>query len=273
MQWEKEKEARKMATFVVNESRKLHNGHPQKQSTQTIVDTVNKKFGTSLHRRTIDRCVNNGLIGESAALIKRGSSGNFDDNIYQALLGSYTTFLKLEQADTNTQSKNKAMERRFEACVTAAGYNISVQDLVARMRRDSAPDFETGKANKQEQQRVLTTYLDALDKHNKLCCDILSENGFDSSHLRRSAPPVREAEVATLAAVPTAPLPRTANPPADRAREDETALQSALWGAAFPGDSFERFVEAIRRGLVPRSTMENIQQAIRQRRLEEAANR
>ena len=274
LQWEKEKEARKMATLVVNECRKLPKGHPKKQSTQTIVDTVNKKFGTSLHRRTIDRCVNNGLIGESAALVKRGSSGHFDDNIYQALLGSYTTFLKLEQADTNTQSKNKAMEKRFEACVTAAGYNISVPDLVARMRRDSAPDFETGKANKAEQQRVLPTYLDALDKHNKLCCDILSENGFDSSHLRRSAPPVRQAEVARLAAAPTAPLHRAADPPADGAREDEAAArQAAQFDALFTGDRFERFLEDIRRGLVPRRKMENIQHAINTRRLQEAGNK
>jgi hypothetical protein len=67
---QKETEGMKLATRLLSESRKLPKGDPNKKSTQEIVNSCNKRFGSTLNRQTLERYVRNDLIG--VPLLKRG---------------------------------------------------------------------------------------------------------------------------------------------------------------------------------------------------------
>ena len=151
------KKAMKAATLLVQQSHSLPENHPEKKSIRRIVKETNEKFKSNISNRTVTRYVSNGLFGISP--LKKGPVGDFSKVQYDALKGAYTTYLKLEQAESRKQSSRKQMAKLLNATVNKAGFAKTSDDLARKLQRDTANQFEVGKANIMEQRRVMwTTY-------------------------------------------------------------------------------------------------------------------
>jgi hypothetical protein len=145
-----DKLAMKMATKLIKENIDLPRNNPNKKSIAKIVLDVNAKCGSSISDRTAARYVRLGMIGESP--MKRGPVGDFNKPTYNALKGAYSTFLKLEQAESKKQSNLKDIEKLVNATVNCGGYSKTGRDLTRKLRKDTADEFSVGKANIMEQR-------------------------------------------------------------------------------------------------------------------------
>ena len=110
--------------------------------------------------------------------LKRGPTGDIPKHIYKALMGSYTTYLKLEQAASKKQSTIKQMSRLVNATVNAAGHSKKWDDLTRKLQKDTANHFEVGKANVVEQRRIMWTTSYNLDVWFSTWKDTLINLGF-----------------------------------------------------------------------------------------------
>lgn len=153
------KKAMKYATQLVSKQADLPK--KERKSTVAIVRDANKQFSSDINSKTVGRYVREGLIGVSP--LKPGPTGHFPKRIYDALCGSYTTFLKLEQAESKKQSNTKKLSMLVNATVNKAGFNETRDDLARKLKRDTAHMFEAGKANIQEARRVQWTTKYNLD--------------------------------------------------------------------------------------------------------------
>ena len=121
----------------------------------TIVREVNALYGSYLNNKTISRYVRAGLVGVSP--LKQGPVGDFPKPIYDALKGAYSTYLKLEQAESIKQSHTGKLTKKVNKCVNKAGFQKTRDDLARKLKRDTAHEFEAGKGNVQESRRVMWT--------------------------------------------------------------------------------------------------------------------
>jgi hypothetical protein len=158
---EKQKLAMKAATTRIKRSKDLPKGHPEKKTIKVIVKEVNDAYNANVSMKTAADYVRKGFIGTSP--LKPGPIGDFPKFIYDALKGAFASYLKLEQAGCKHQSTINQLVRLVNATVNAGGFNKSDDNLVKKLRKDTAGDFEVGKANVVEQRRLLWTTSYNLD--------------------------------------------------------------------------------------------------------------
>ena len=160
-QTRREKEAMKIATRRIYQNGLLPRNHPEKQTNPVIVKQINATMNSGISHKTAADYVRKGMIGVSP--LKRGPVGPFPTGIYKALQGAFVTYLKLEQAESKKQSTIKQMARLVNACVNKAGHNKTRDDLTRKIKRETADQFEVGKANIQEHRRAMWTTSYNLD--------------------------------------------------------------------------------------------------------------
>jgi len=148
MQTKKDCTTMKVATTRIATNNKLADGHPDKKSMNKIVEEVNVLCGSNLSPKTVGRYILKGLINVSP--MKRGPAGSFPRNTFVSLKWAYASYLQLEQAEGKTQSSIKDMTKRINACVNAAGFVKSRDDLTRKLRNETANLFTVGKTNVME---------------------------------------------------------------------------------------------------------------------------
>jgi hypothetical protein len=152
---ERNRKAMKVATKIIKDQQLLDPKDPTRKSINEIVNTTNTRFNSSINAKTAGRYVRQGLVGQSP--LKRGPVGHFPKPVYSALMGAYSTYLKLEQAHSKKQSGTKQMSKLVNATVNSAGFEKTRDDLTRKLQRDTADQFEVGKANITEARRVQWT--------------------------------------------------------------------------------------------------------------------
>jgi hypothetical protein len=157
----KHKLAMKAATTRIKHSRELPMGHPNRKSVRVIVEEVNEAYNSNVSMRTAAAHVTKGWVGWSPQ--KPGPVGDFPKVIYEALKGAFATYLKLEQAGCKKQSTIKQLVQIVNATVNAGGFTKTDDNLTRKLRKDTAEQFEVGKANVIEQRRLLWTTSYNLD--------------------------------------------------------------------------------------------------------------
>ena len=162
MQTQKDKHAMKQATMLIHRNQQLEKGDPTRRSIESIVKEVNERMDSSISSRTAGRYVRQGLINVSP--LKRGPDGHIPKQVYTALKGAFSTYLKLEQAESKKQSTVKELAKVVNACVNKGGHSKTRDDLVRKLRKDTAHHFSVGKANVQEARRVRWTTSYNLNK-------------------------------------------------------------------------------------------------------------
>ncbi|WP_230489454.1 hypothetical protein, partial [Klebsiella pneumoniae] len=95
--------------------------------------------------------------------LKTGPVGDFPKHIYESLKGAFTTYLKLEQAGSRKQSTIGTLVKLVNATVNAGGFNKRDDNLTRKLRKDTASEFEVGKANVVEQRRLASTTAYHID--------------------------------------------------------------------------------------------------------------
>ena len=166
----------KSATRLVKANNELPKNDPNKKSINNIVKQANETFDSNVSATTAARYVREGTIGMSP--MKRGPTGHLPKPVYEALKIAYATYLKLEQAESKKQSNTKQMSMLVNACVNKAGFNKTRDDLARKLQKDTANQFEVGKANVVEQRRVMWTTAYNLDMWFSTWKDTLIDLGF-----------------------------------------------------------------------------------------------
>jgi hypothetical protein len=107
-------QAMKVATRIIE-----HNKQVPKNKRKSIVDIVaetNQLYKSTINpKETASRYVRQGMIGTSP--MKKGPVGHFTKTVYTALMGAYSSYLKLEQAESKKQSNIKHMSKLVNAVV------------------------------------------------------------------------------------------------------------------------------------------------------------
>jgi hypothetical protein len=114
----------------------------------------------------------------SCSPLKRGPVGVFPKQIYSALKGAFSTFLKLEQAESKKQSTVKDLSKLINATVNKARHNKMRDDLTRKLKHDTADEFELGKVNTVEARQVYWTTLYNLNVWFDTFRETLVELGF-----------------------------------------------------------------------------------------------
>jgi hypothetical protein len=166
--------AMKAATRLIENNNAL----PKKEQKTmvAIVKETNQRFAANITTKTASRYVKDGLVGSSPK--KKGPVGPFPKQTYHALKGAYVTFLKLEQAESLKQSNRREMAILVNATVNHGGLNKTRDDLTRKLSKDTADQFDVGKANVQEQRRVKWTTKYNLDIWFSTWKDTLKDLGF-----------------------------------------------------------------------------------------------
>ena len=145
--------AMKAATRRVQINNSLPKNNPSKRSIDSIVDEINKLYGSNMSPKTVGRHVRDGMIGISP--MKKGPTGTIPRPMHTSLKMVHATFLQLEQAESKTQSALKQMSLRVNQCVHESGNNNKKSDdLAKRLKQDMADLFDVNKANVMEQRRL-----------------------------------------------------------------------------------------------------------------------
>ena len=168
--------AMKAATRLVVENNKLEKDDNKRQSIEKIVEQTNATFNSNIHHKTVGRYVSKGYVGMSP--MKKGPSGEFTPRIYTALKGAWATYLKLEQAGSKKQSTLKQMSKLVNATINKSGSLKTRDDLAKKLQRDTADQFNVGKANVVEQRRLQWTTTYNLDVWFTSWKDLLIDLGF-----------------------------------------------------------------------------------------------
>jgi DDE superfamily endonuclease len=176
------KEAMKAATTRINSAKELDKNNPKRLSINAIVNETNKQFNSTLNSKTVGRYVREGMIGTSP--LKTGPVGDFPKTVYSALKGSFVTFLKLEQSESKKQSTVRQLSVLVNACVNRAGFSKVGDGLTRKLQRDTADQFEVGKAIVIEQRRVQWTTQYNLDVWFSTFKELLIELGFGRERQR-----------------------------------------------------------------------------------------
>ena len=172
----RKKSAMKAATTLIKENKLLPSGHAKKKSITRIVKEVNANFGSNVSHNTAARYVRKGLVGTSP--LKTGPMGDFPKHVYTALKGAYTTYLKLEQAGSKKQSTIRQLAQLVNATVNHGGFTKTRDYLTRKLQKDTADEFEVGKANVVEHRRLMWTTAYNLDVWFNTFKEILIELGF-----------------------------------------------------------------------------------------------
>jgi hypothetical protein len=172
----RDKQAMKQATILISRSRVLPKWYPDKKSIAAIVEATNAKLKANISVKSAARYVREGLIGVSP--LKHGPVGDVPPVVYSALKGAFATYLKLEQAAMKKQSTIKDLAKLVNACVNKAGFNKMRDDLTRKLKRDTADQFDVGKANVMEQRRLMWTTAHNLEVWFKTWKDLLIDLGF-----------------------------------------------------------------------------------------------
>jgi hypothetical protein len=172
----KDKMAMKQVTVLVERNNALSKNDPNKRTMVDLVAQTNERLGSSVSVVTVGRYVREGMIGVSP--MKRGPVGDFPSHWYNALKGAYITYLKLEQATSKKQSNLKHLAIKVNACVNKLGFRKTRDDLVRKLRRDTADHFSAGKANVVEQRRLMWTTSYNLNIWYTTWKETLTDLGF-----------------------------------------------------------------------------------------------
>jgi hypothetical protein len=138
----RDKQAMKQATVLIERSKVLPKGHPEKKSMAAIVEETNERLDANISVNSAARYVRQGLIGVSP--IKRGPIGDIPPLMYTALKGAFVTYLKLEQAGSKKQSTIKDLAKLVNGCVNKVGFSKKRDDLTRKLKRESADEFAIG---------------------------------------------------------------------------------------------------------------------------------
>ena len=171
---ERNKAAMKEATQLIKDNA----GSAKKKSINAIVKETNNRYRSNINPKTAARYVRLKLIGTAASPLKTGPVGDFPKRIYSALMGAYATYLKLEQAASKKQSTTKQLSKLVNATVNKGGFAKKREDLTRKLQRDTANQFDVGKANVIEQRRVMWTTAYNLDVWFGTWKETLVELGF-----------------------------------------------------------------------------------------------
>ncbi len=119
-----------------------------------------------------------GNIGVSP--LKRGPIGSFPKHIWNAVKSAFITYVKLEQARCAKQSSQKELSLKVNALVNASGFVKKKQgvEVVRRLIKETADEFEVNKRNPAEQRRVMWTTHSNLQLWFDTWKDTLIELGF-----------------------------------------------------------------------------------------------
>jgi hypothetical protein len=147
---EKQKLALKAATTRIKHSQSLPKGDRNRQSVRVIVEQVNEAYNSNLSAKTAAHYVRKGMVGWSP--LKPGPVGDFPKVVYEALKGAFSTYLKLEQAGCKRQSTIKQLVKIVNSTVNTGGFSKTDDNLTRKLRKDTADQFEIGKANVIEQR-------------------------------------------------------------------------------------------------------------------------
>ena len=180
-QTQKDKEAMKQATVLIKRNNDLPMNDPNRLTMVDIVASVNNRTGVNINVKTASRYVRNGMINCSP--LKRGPTGHLPKRIYTALKGAFTTYLKLEQSESKKQSTIKEMSKLVNSCVNKGGFMKTRDDLARKLKKDTADQFQLGKANVQEQRRIAWTTHYNLDVWFSTWKETLVELGFARERL------------------------------------------------------------------------------------------
>ena len=189
---QREKEAMKQATQLIKANNELPKGDPNRTTNRLIIEKVNERMNSNISESTASRYVRKGLINMSP--LKRGPVGPFPKRIYNALKGAFSTYLKLEQAQSKKQSTLKQMSKLVNACVNKAGHNKTRDDLTRKLKKDTADQFMVGKANVVEARHLMWTTHYNIDKWFDTWKETLLELGF-AREKRDDDPPETEGEI------------------------------------------------------------------------------
>ena len=155
-----ESQAIKLATTTIHENEKLDAKDPQRCSRNEVVRRVNAAMGTSISSKTVTRMYREGRINSSP--MKRGPAGDFSKEIWKAMCGAFTTYIKLEQAHSKKQSTLNQLARKVNSMVAKAGHKKTGNDLARKLKSCTADLFSIDKLNVQELRRLQWTSFSNL---------------------------------------------------------------------------------------------------------------
>ena len=122
-----EKRALKAATRLFESERKKKRG----MSSEDVAGTINAEYKSNVTGRTIRRYVKNGLVGCSP--LKRGERGTIPSPIFRALVEAFETFIQIEQANGERQTKQCGLSRIVNLVINGSGENRTHYDLLYRL--------------------------------------------------------------------------------------------------------------------------------------------
>ena len=166
----------KVATRRIHDNKLLSPTNPGKKSQRQIVEEVNAAFGSNINAKTASRMVKKGLIGVSP--LKKGPIGNFPKNVWSAMKSAFVTYVKLEQANSTKQSTLAQLGKRVNALVNKGGFKKNGNEVVSKLRLETADEIEVGRKNVIEQRRVQWTTYSNLNLWYDTWEETLVELGF-----------------------------------------------------------------------------------------------
>lgn len=168
--------AMKQITVLIVRNKSIPAGHSNKRTIVEIVNETNERLESNVSAKTAAQYVREGWIGKSP--LRRGPIGQFEKRVWVALKGAYVTYLKLEQAASKKQSSIKAMSLLVNGCVNKAGFTKVRDDLTRKLKKETADQFDVGKANVVEQRRLMWTTSYNLEVWFNTWSNTLIDLGF-----------------------------------------------------------------------------------------------
>lgn len=167
--------ALKMATVQIQQQKTKTSGSPVKPNAH-IVRSVNEALGSNIAPSTVNRYIQNNMIGVSP--MKRGPAPDIPSDIWKALKAAFTSYIKLEQAHSKQQSTVKTLSLRVNTLLNKFGYNKSGEDTTRKLRKETADEFSVDKTNMVEMRRLLWTTYGNLNLWYTTWKETLLELGF-----------------------------------------------------------------------------------------------
>ena len=148
-----EKRALKAATRLFESERKKKRG----MSSEDVAGTIIAEYKSNVKGRTIRRYVKNGLVG--CPPLKRGERGTIPSPIFRALVEAFETFIQIEQANGERQTKQCGLSRIVNLVINGSGENRTQYDLLYCLLKETALTLNAGKVVKVEERQIRwTTY-------------------------------------------------------------------------------------------------------------------
>ena len=146
----------KEATTRFAEEKSKANG----MSAQKVVDEVNKKYGTTLSRKTISDYVKNDMIGTSP--VKKGSTHIIPNDVFQLLLIAYESYIRINQLNSTTFTCGR---KSLTTIVNTITNNLYCSHfLFNKLLAESAVDFIAAVVSPVEERQLRWTMWSNLNQ-------------------------------------------------------------------------------------------------------------